>query len=97
MKGVTRPKMTTLPASAQVPERNVCRRPARYTHRLSARQPYFYEPDATGDPAGTFDAGTRVAKRNDAGTLCEVVDSRGLLVYTRCAGLEPLPARPKKR
>jgi hypothetical protein len=92
MKGVTRPKMTTLPASAQIPERNLRRRPARYTHRLSAQQPYYYESEASGEPAGRFDAGTRVAKLSDVGSLCHVVDSRGLSVYTSCAGLEPLPA-----
>ena len=92
MKGVTRPKMTTLPAAAQIPERNLRRRPARYTHRLAERQPYYYKPDAAGDPAGTFDAGTRVAKLSDTGALWHVVDSRGLAVYTNGAGLEPLPA-----
>ena len=92
MKGVTRPKMTTLPASAQIPKGNLRRRPARYTHRLTVTQPYFYAPGDAGDPAGNFDAGTRVARLADAGTLCQVVDSRGLSVYTSCAGLEPLPA-----
>jgi len=91
MKGVTRPKMTTLPASAQVPKGNLRRPPSRYTHRLVAEQPYFYEPDASGEAAGTFGAGTRVARVAEEGTLCRVVDSRGLSVYTSCAALEPLP------
>ena len=99
MKGVTRPKMTTLPASAQIPEANLRRRPDRFTHRLSDPQPYFYKPDASGEPAGRFDAGTRVAKLSEEGSWCHVVDSRGLSVYTSCDGLEPLPARraAKKR
>ena len=90
MKGVTRPKMTTLPEAAQIPARNLRRPPARYTHRVIAEQPYFYEPDATGNAAGTFGAGDRVARVEEEGTLCRVVDSRGLFVYTSCAGLEPL-------
>jgi len=92
MKGVTRPKMTTLPASAQIPKGNLRRRPARYTHRLTVPQPYFYAPGDSSNPAGTFEAGTRVARLSDEGPLCHVVDSRGLSVYTSCAGLEPLPA-----
>jgi hypothetical protein len=90
MKGVTRPEMTTLPESAQIPPGNLRRPPTRFTHRLVADQPYFYEPDASGQPAGTFDAGTRVARIAEEGTQCRVVDSRGLSVYTGCAGLEPL-------
>ena len=91
MKGVTRPEMTTLPATAQIPSGNLRRPPAHYTHRLTAEQPYFYEPDASGPAAGTFDKGTRVAQVAEEGALCRVVDSRGLSVYTSCAGLEPLP------
>jgi hypothetical protein len=91
MKGVTRPKMTTLPATAQIPSGNLRRPPARYTHRLTAEQPYFYGPDASGPAVGTFENGTRVAQLSEEGALCRVVDSRGLSVYTSCAGLEPLP------
>jgi len=91
MKGMTRPKMTRLPASAQIPAANLRRPPAHYTHQLSAAQPYFYEADASGEAAGTFDAGTRVARLAEEGALCRVVDGRGLSVYTSCGGLEPLP------
>jgi hypothetical protein len=90
MKGVTRPKMTTLPEAAQIPAGNLRRPPSRYTHRLIAEQPYFYEADASGNAPGTFGAGTRVARVTEEGALCRVVDSRGLFVYTSCAGLEPL-------
>lgn len=90
MKGVTRPKMTTLPEAAQIPAGNLRRPPVRYTHRLIAEQPYFYEPDGSGNAAGTFGTGARVARIAVEGALCRVVDSRGLSVYTSCAGLEPL-------
>lgn len=91
MKGVTRPKKTTLPESAQIPARNLRRPPSHYTHRLLTDEPYFYEPDSSGDAVGTFSAGTRVARVAERDTLCGVVDGRGLYVYTRCAALEPLP------
>ena len=100
MKGVLRPKRTVLPASAQIPSRNVRRRPARYTHELVAEQPYFYEPDSSGEPAGTFAAGTRLEQVAEEGALRRVVDSRGLSVYTSSDGLEALPkprARARKR
>jgi hypothetical protein len=93
MKGVTRPKMRMLPATAQIPKGNLRRPPATYTDRLAGAQPYFYEPDVSGEPAGTFAAGTRVRRLSEAGSVCRVVDSRGLSVYTSCAGLTPLGAR----
>ena len=97
MKGVIRPKMTTMPASAQVPPKNLRRPPAKFTHRITARQPYFYDADASGDPPGNFSVGTRVARIADAGTMCQVVDNRGLSVFTSCNGLEPLTPRAGKR
>ena len=93
MKGIVRPKMTELPESAQVPAGNLRRPPARLTHRVTARQPYYYAPDASREADGVFDAGTRVALRSEDGALCGVVDARGLFVYVACSGLERLPLR----
>lgn len=96
MKGVIRPKKMTLPASAQIPSANLRQPPAEFTHRLTAPQPFFYAADASGEPAGTFRAGTRVARLEEAGPMCRVVDGRGLSVYTSCDGLEPLPTSPPR-
>ena len=90
MKGVTRPKKTTLPASAQIPAKNLRPPPVEYTHYLRVEQTFFYEPDASAEPVATFAAGTRVARLGEIGGMCRVVDSRGLDVYTSCEGLEPL-------
>lgn len=95
MKGVTRPKMRTMPEAAQIPQSNLRRPPATYTHRIAVAQSYFYEADALGEPAGHFAAGTRVRRLSADGALCRVVDRRGLSVYTDCAGLTPLRA-PRK-
>jgi hypothetical protein len=91
MKGVIRPKMTQLPASAEIPAGNLRSAPARHTHRLSVAQPYYYKADAAREAAGTFAAGTRVSQLSTKGALSRVVDDRGLSVYTASAGLEALP------
>jgi hypothetical protein len=90
MKGVIRPKMTQLPASAEIPAGNLRSAPAHHTHRLAVAQPYYYKANATGESAGTFPAGTRVSQLSEKGSLSRVVDDRGLSVYTASAGLEPL-------
>lgn len=98
MKGMLRPKMIELPASARVPASAEGRPPRRFTHTVTATQPYYFEPDGAGAPSGYLEAGVRVARRDDAAaadTLSAVTDARGLRVFTPTAGLAPLPAPPR--
>ena len=91
MKGVTRPKMTTLPEAAQIPPRNLRRPPSRYTHRLIAEQPYFYEAVASGNAPGTFGAGTRVAR--DLRLSAASVRNR----WVKPQPMHPFTKRPRPR
>jgi hypothetical protein len=88
MKGFRRPKMVVLPERALPPEGNLVERPARLSHVLAHRQPYFYSLTTT-ESDGSFDSGTRVALLSRDGPWCRVVDEQGLSVFTPCDGLQP--------
>jgi len=89
---VIRPKMAVLPGSALIPDRNLIHPPPnRFTHEVSAAQPYYYlDPHQATPPEGTFATGTRVLLISQVGEVCRVADGRGLYVATACGGLRPL-------
>jgi hypothetical protein len=93
VKGVIRPEKRILPDAAAVPKKNQAPVPRRFTHEVAGEQPFYYAARDT-EPAGTLSAGSRVRLASEGATRCRVVDSRGLVVYTACAGLKPLPATP---
>jgi hypothetical protein len=89
-----RPKAEVLPDSALIPKRNLIEPPPnRFTHEITAAQPYYYDATETRKADGTFEAGTKVLLlAHDGGSLCLVVDGRGLYVATPFVGLAALPA-----
>jgi hypothetical protein len=95
VKGIQRPKMFVLPETAHVPSENLVEPPTRFTHALTADQPCYYSRGQS-KPAGTLTAGTRVALISSDETECQVVDPRGLSLFTACAGLEPYRAPDEK-
>src|SRR5262245_55960204 len=94
MDRMLRPQAKVLPASAQVPDRNlIVPPPHRFTHEVTADQSYYYTgpQGAAAAPDGQFPAGTKVVLlAQDGGDYCHVADSRGLYVATASAGLRPL-------
>jgi hypothetical protein len=90
MKDFMRPKMSVLPDSAVVPEKNLLPPPKKFTHLVAAEQPYFYsDAPMPAKPDGKFAAGTRVLlSSHDDGAICRVVDERGLHVFTAWEGLQ---------
>jgi len=86
---VIRPKVTVLPDSAQLPDRNVLKpAPNQFTHEIVAEQPYYYMGiDQTAAPEGTFAQGTKVVLLRHDDNECWVADGRGLYVATSCSGL----------
>ena len=93
MDRMLRPKATVLPDSALVPEQNLQPPPTEFTHEVVAEQPYYYiGPQQAAPPEGKFPAATRVKLyAHDGGLMCQVVDARGLCVWTAFSGLRPLP------
>jgi hypothetical protein len=89
VKGVLRPQKFVLPDAAAVPKKNQVSVPRRFTHQLTAEQPFYYSARSK-DPAGSLSAGSRVRVAAEGRTRCRVVDERGLAVYTACEGLAPL-------
>lgn len=87
MKGILRPRKFVLPDAAAVPAKNQVSVPRRFTHEVAAEQAFYYSARDT-EPAGTLSAGSRVRLTTEGRTRCRVVDSRGLSVYTACAGLK---------
>ena len=88
-----RPKATVLKRSALVPAGHLIKPPTRLTHELKRSQPYYYAR-GSGEPDGTFAAGTRVALLDyDGGEYCRVVDSQGLSVETAYRGLRALDVK----
>jgi hypothetical protein len=88
-----RPRAKVLPASAQLPDRNlIVPPPNRFTHEVIVDQPYYYTaPRRRKPPDGEFAAGTKVVLLvHDGGKVCRVADGRGLYVATAFAGLRPL-------
>jgi len=88
-----RPKASVLPEAAMVPERNLLDPPPnKFTHEVKSEQPYYYgDSGRSGEPAGTFPAGTPVLLvSHDGGAVCHVVDGRGLYVSMAFKGLRPL-------
>ena len=93
MDHMLRPKATVLPESAIVPDRNIIQPPpTEFTHEVIAEQPYYYKgPQQAAPPEGKFPAGTKVALlTHDGGSVCRVVDGRGLCAATAFNGLRPL-------
>lgn len=92
MQGMRRPRAVTVPRSALVPPPCVVAPPPnQFTHRLRARQGYFYGARATGRPSGYFPKGSEVVLMvYDGGRLCRVIDGDGLYVLTAYAGLESI-------
>jgi len=87
MKGFRRPKMVVLPEQALPPAGNLVEPPEQLTHVLTQHQPYFYSLTST-EPAGNFDAGTKVALLGGDGRRCRVVSEHGLSVFTSCEGVQ---------
>jgi hypothetical protein len=91
MDHVRRPKATVLPDSALVPEGNLETPPAQFTHEVIAEAPFYYSaPKKGAAPDGTLGAGTKVSLCAQDGPMCQVVDARGLRVFTACSGLRTL-------
>jgi len=93
MDRIRRPKAMVLPDSALIPERNLQSTPTEFTHEVIAEQPYYYVgPQQAAPPEGKFPAGTKVKLyAHDGGPVCQVVDARGLCVWTAFSGLRRLP------
>ena len=90
---MNRPKMTVLPESALVPARNLVHPPPdQFTHEARREQPYYDDLPREGSPPdGTFPAGTKlVLLAHDGGSMCQVVDGRGLRALTSFNGLRRL-------
>ena len=85
----TRPRADVLPDEAMIPAGNLASAvPARFTHTVATRQPYYFDRSATdARPAGWFEPGTDVALIERGEVLCHVVDAQALQVWTACAGL----------
>lgn len=92
MKGITRPVAMVMPASALVPEcQTITPPPNRFTHAVSARQPYYCGGTAGGTPAGELAAGAKVVLMvRGRGDRCRVVDKSGRYVLTSFRGLRAL-------
>jgi hypothetical protein len=88
---VLRPKAEVLSDATLLSPRNrITPPPNRFTHEVTAAQPYFFDA-AGGEPAGEFAAGTKVVLLvHDGGLNCHVVDSQGLYVVTRFKSLRAL-------
>lgn len=92
MDHIQRPQAIVLSDSALVPDRNLQPPPTEFTHEVVASQPYYYiGPQQASPPEGSFPAGTKVKLHiRGEGSMCEVVDARGLCVTTSFAGLRPI-------
>ena len=93
MDRMTRPPVTVLPDSAEIPRENLLDVPPTYfTREVTAEQPYYWSPlQSASPPAGSFRAGTKVVLLSRGrGGLCRVADSQGLAVMTPFAGLKPI-------
>ena len=93
MDNVLRPKAVVLQDSALIPPVNrISPPPNQFTHEVNVTQPFYYEdPEEGGSSAGQFTAGTKVVVLvYSGGSLCRVVDHRGLYVATAYEGLRPL-------
>jgi len=92
MRGMLRPKVRIVPASALVPhDRLIQPPPNRFTHLVRERQPYYYGPKPGKRPDGEFAEGTPVVLMvHDRGKMCWVVDGQGLYVLTPFEGLKKL-------
>jgi hypothetical protein len=92
-----RPKAAVLKRSALIPAEHLIKPPpTRFTHELIRSQPYYYTR-GSGEPDGTFAAGTRVVLLEHEGhEYCRVADAQGLCVDTACRGLRALDAKKAK-
>ncbi len=93
MDHMLRPKLTVLPDSAQLPDRNRIQPPPnQFTHEVRAEQSYYYiGPHEGAQPEGKFPAGAKVVlMTHDGGPMCRVADGRGLYVTTAFDGLRRL-------
>ncbi|MEU6236690.1 hypothetical protein [Kitasatospora sp. NPDC047058] len=95
---VRRPEASVLDSQSVVPRDNVVRPPPnRFTHTLTADQPYWYDPNSPeGAPDGIIPAGTAVAllvRADDE--RCRVVTPAGLYVSVPCTRLRLLPDPPR--
>jgi hypothetical protein len=98
MKGVLRPKMTVLSDAALIPPENIGPPPQRFTHEVTAEQPYYYAHEPSGArPDGTFPAGTKVALIGHHGSMSRVADHHGLRVVTPRDGLRPLAKKRRQK
>jgi hypothetical protein len=82
MGRMIRPKMEVLPESALTP-------PARYTHVVVKKQPYYASgPDQGAPPEGHFPAGAKVRLlEHDGGPMCRVANEHGMIAMTAFGGL----------
>jgi hypothetical protein len=99
VNGVIRPKMTVLPESAQIPDRNLIQPPPnQFTHEVKAEQPYYYEGlRQAAAPQGTLPQGVKVVLLCRDGPECRVADGGGLYVATAFSGLRPIRKVGRKR
>jgi hypothetical protein len=98
VEGFIRPEATILDENTIVPDRNlISPAPNHFTHEVVQSQPfYFLDEGWDTKPAGQFGAGSSVLLVHRGRDRCWVIDARGLLVLTRCAGLKA-KARVKGR
>ncbi|MFD0280029.1 hypothetical protein ACFVHB_39955 [Kitasatospora sp. NPDC127111] len=94
---VRRPEASVLDSQSVVPRDNVVRPPPnRFTHALTADQPFWYDPSAPEDaPDGVIPTGTAVALLVQTGDRCRVVTPAGLYVTVPCTRLRLLPDPPR--
>jgi hypothetical protein len=92
MKGMLRPAMTVLPASALDTKADVVSPPPnRFTHVVRAKQPFYVGTALSGEPGGSFPSGAKVVLMiRGKGDACRVIDRRGRYVTTSWKGLRPL-------
>ncbi|MGW6913854.1 hypothetical protein ACWGB8_08535 [Kitasatospora sp. NPDC054939] len=90
---VRRPETSFLDSRSVVPRDNVVRPPPnRFTHTVTADQPYWYDSSTPGGPPdGIVPAGTAVVLLVRTGDRCRIVTPAGLYVAVACTHLRPLP------
>ncbi|HYU84939.1 MAG TPA: hypothetical protein VEK80_09030 [Kribbellaceae bacterium] len=90
-----RPEAVVLGEEALVPAHHLVQPPPnRFTHRLVADEPYWFDrgrPGRSREPDGVLAAGTPVVLLAEGGDRCRVVDGNGLYVEVRRSSLRPLP------
>lgn len=92
MKGIVRPPMSVLRASAQRSSVNrIAPAPTCFTHELNEAAPYYLERAVQDRHDGMLRRGARVVLlRRERGDWCRVADRQGKYVLVRCKSLQAL-------